>query len=351
MKLPPVRFGLIGTGAIAQTYAQAFDGWPGARLAAVADTRLDAATAMADAVKCPAFGSYCDMLASAELDAVIVCTPPNTHEEIVVAAVGNSLHVLCEKPFALDSAAARRMIDAAERAGVKLTMASKFRYTDDLVRAKSIVTSGILGEILAVENAFTAKVEMAGRWNSDPAVSGGGVLIDNGTHSVDIVRYFLGPIAEVMAVEGKRAQGLAVEDTARIFLRSVDGVIGTIDLSWSLDKSLEHYLWIYGSEGEIRVGWRSSEFRQVSNPSWVSFGSGYDKAAAMGGSVENFCNAVAGRESLLITAEDAIASVAVVERAYESMRSEHWVPVSATPAGADQEDHVVTSTTPPASSG
>ena len=200
------------------------------------------------------------------------------------------------------------------------------------------------------ENAFTSRVDMSNRWNADPAVAGGGVLIDNGTHSVDIVRYFLGPIAEVMAVEGKRAQGLAVEDTARIFLRSVEGVIGTIDLSWSLDKSLDHYLWIYGSDGEIRVGWRSSEFRQVSNPSWVSFGSGYDKAAAMGGSVENFCNAVAGRESLLITAEDAIASVGVIERAYESMRSEHWVPVPATSAGADQEDHAA-SAAPPASSG
>jgi predicted dehydrogenase len=128
-------------------------------------------------------------------------------------------------------------------------------------------------------------------------------------------------------------------------------VIGTIDLSWSLDKSLDHYLWIYGSEGELRVGWRSSEFRQVQNPSWVSFGSGYDKVGAMGGSVENFCKAVAGREALLITAEDAIASVAVVEQAYESMRSAHWVPVPAPAAGGDPQDRAAASAAHPAAGG
>jgi predicted dehydrogenase len=346
-----VALGLVGAGRIASTYAEILAGNDVATVVGVADPAPAAAAAAAEVLGCPAFASHEELAEAVHLDAVVVCSPPSTHVPIGTWFLDRGIAVLCEKPFAIDVAGAEALHEAAERTDTLVTMAAKFRFADDVVRAKHILDSGILGDLIVFENAFTSRVDMSQRWNADPEVAGGGVLIDNGTHSVDIVRYFLGPIAEVLAVEGKRAQRLAVEDTARIFLRSVEGVIGTIDLSWSLDKSLEHYLWIYGSDGELRVGWRSSEFRQVSNPSWVAFGSGYDKAAAMGGSVENFCNAVAGREPLLITVDDAMASVAVVEQAYESMRSEHWVPVPASAAGDDPQDRAAASAALPVADG
>ena len=323
-----LKFGLIGAGGIAQAYAQAFEGCPGAALAAVADVRADAARALAEPAKSPAFSSYEALLSDGpHLDAVVVCTPPNTHEEIVTACAQRGLHVLCKKPFALDSASARRMVDAAERAGVKLTMASKFRYVEDVIKAKSIVTSGILGEIILFENAFTTRVDMANRWNSDPAVAGGGVLIDNGTHSVDLLRYFLGPLAEVQAVEGKRVQGLRVEDTARVFVRSVGGVMGSIDLSWSINKELDSYLNIYGSQGTIFVGWKESRYRQTGSRDWVVFGKGYNKLQAFRSQIVNFADAIRGDRPLLIRAEDAVASVEVIEAAYRSLNQPHWVDV------------------------
>ena len=122
-----------------------------------------------------------------------------------------------------------------------------------------------------------------------------GVLIDNGTHSVDIIRYFLGPIAEVLAVEGKRVQTLAVEDTVQLFVRAASGARGTIDLSWSLDKERDSYIEIYGSNGTVRVGWKESKFRQATSHDWVVFGSGYNKIGAMRAQVENFCRALRGR--------------------------------------------------------
>ena len=206
-------------------------------------------------------------------------------------------------------------------------MASKFRYVDDVIRAKSIVASGILGEIILFENTFTSRVDMAVRWNADRARSGGGVLIDNGTHSVDLMRYFLGPLSEVQAIEGKNVQGLAVEDTVRLFVRSESGVMGSVDLSWSLNKELESYVNIYGSHGTVQVGWKQSRYRQTSSSDWVVFGSGYDKLQAFGRKLENFCLAVRGEQPLLINAEDAIASVQVIERAYASLEDNRWTAI------------------------
>ena len=325
-----VTFALVGAGGIAQSYAQAFENHPDAKLVAVADVRAESAQAMAERFACPWVPGHAELLASGpNVDAAIVCTPPNTHEEITTALLQAGAHVLCEKPFALTPASARRMACAAEDAGRLLTMGSKFRYVEDVIKAKSIVASGILGEIVLFENAFTARVDMANRWNSKPDVSGGGVLIDNGTHSVDIMRYFLGPLADVQCVEGKRVQGLAVEDTVRVFVRSAAGVMGSVDLSWSLNKELDWYVNIYGSNGTVSVGWKESRYRQASSRDWVVFGKGYDKFQAFRAQLGNFARAIRGRDQLLITAEDAIASVDVIEAAYESLRAPAWTGVPA----------------------
>jgi predicted dehydrogenase len=295
---------------------------------AVADVRHEAAHALGERLGCQSFESYRAMTTQGGIDAAIVCTPPATHPEICTDLLNERIHVLCEKPLAIDSASAREMLEAARRAGVKLTMGSKFRYVDDVIRAKSIVASGILGEIILFENSFTSRVDMSSRWNSRPELSGGGVLIDNGSHSVDLMRYFLGPVVDVQVVEGKRVQGLAVEDTARIFVRSHAGVMGTIDLSWSINKEVDSYINIYGSQGTISVGWKESRYRQSSSPDWIVFGRGYDKVQALRSQIQNFARSIQGHELLLITAEDALASVEVIEAAYSALRRDHWITVS-----------------------
>jgi predicted dehydrogenase len=337
MSSKPLRLGLVGAGAIAQSYVQALRQSQLARIAAVADVRVDAARALGEDLGCPSYASHEKLAEEGGCEAVIVCTPPATHPEICLAFLERGTPVLCEKPLAVDSVSAAELLAAADRAGVVFTMASKFRYVDDVIRAKSILASGILGEIVLFENAFTARVDMSRRWNADPRIGGGGVLIDNGTHSVDIVRYFLGPIEAVEAVEGKRIQGLQVEDTVRLFVRTHSGVLGSVDLSWSLNKELESYIDIYGSNGIVRVGWKESKYRPTSSPGWIVFGKGYDKVEAFQRQVENFCRAIRGEEKLLITAADALASVQVIEAAYESLRHDDWVGVGCAGGNGDGE--------------
>lgn len=324
----PLRCVLVGAGRIAQTYAQAFAVCDDIRPLAVVDTDPDAARKLASTLGCPAFNAPADLIA-AELDveAVILCTPPVTHRPLATLFMKQGWHVLCEKPFCLDVASARAMIRTAAQQNVVLTMASKFRYVADVIEARRIVQSGLLGEVVLFENVFASRVDMKNRWNADPRISGGGVLIDNGTHSVDLMRSFLGPLADVQAVEGKRIQQLLVEDTVRIYVHSAAGVLGSIDLSWSISKEQDAFVTIHGSAGTLQVGWKESKYRLHSNPEWVVFGKGYDKVQAFRSQLTNFARAVRGEEKLLITSEDALASVEVVLAAYRSMRKTAWTSV------------------------
>jgi predicted dehydrogenase len=323
-----MRFGLIGAGAIAHTYAQAFARSTLSELVGVADVRFDLAQTFAERMGGAAFRCYQDMLEQTECDAAIVATPPATHPDICCRLLEQGVHVLCEKPLAISPEEARTMLAAAEQSTATLRMASKFRYVADVLEAKSIITSGLIGDVILFENAFTSRVDMKSRWNSDPNISGGGVLIDNGTHSVDVVRYFLGPIAELQVVEGRRVQDIPVEDTVRMFVRSVDGVMGTIDLSWSLNKELPYYVSVYGSTGTLHVGWKESRFRRASDSDWTVFGQGYDKLQAFGAKLDNFVRSVRGAEAPLISLQDALASVEVINAAYDAMWRSSWATVT-----------------------
>ena len=322
-----MRFGLIGAGAIAQTYAQAFAHSTSAKLVGVTDVRLEAAQTLGERLHCPAFTSYEQMCEETDCEAAVVSTPPATHPEVCCWLLERGISVLCEKPLAINPADARMMLAAEKQSTATLKMASKFRYVSDVIEAKSIIASGVIGDVVLLENAFTSRVDMTNRWNSDPTVSGGGVLIDNGTHSVDVIRYFLGPIAEIQVVEGRRVQDIPVEDTVHVFVRSAKGVMATIDLSWSVNKELPYYLSVYGSAGTLHVGWKESKYRRAGDAEWTSFGSGYDKVQAFSSKLDNFVRSIRGIEPSLISLQDALASVEVIDAAYDAMWRSTWAAV------------------------
>ncbi|HEY2847234.1 MAG TPA: Gfo/Idh/MocA family oxidoreductase [Pyrinomonadaceae bacterium] len=321
-----LKFGLVGAGGIAQAYAQAFNESNCCELVAIADFRPEAATALAEIVGGKAYSDY-KQLADVELDAVIVATPPATHPEISCFFMERGTPVLCEKPLCVSISDAEKMIATAEKNDVLFTMASKFRYCEDVVKAKGILASGVLGDVLQFENAFTAKVDMSKRWNSRPEISGGGVLIDNGTHSVDIIRYFLGGVESVLVVDAGGTQDRRVEENVKMFATTKGDVTASVDLAWGINKELPYFISIYGSNGTLHIGWRESKYKLNSSPDWTVFGKGYDKVASFKGKIENFAHALQGKEELYIKPSDALASVQVIEAAYKSMRQNLWQPV------------------------
>jgi len=325
-----VRFAVVGCGRIAQAHLDALQSIEHAELHAVVDIRRTAGTATAEERKCLHLESYNDPDLLDKIDAVIICTPPSTHHEIASYFLENKIHVLCEKPLTIEAKDARALEQLSNKHGLLMMMASKFRYVDDIIKAKAILESGILGDIVLYENAFCGKASMKQRWNSNLALAGGGVLIDNGSHSVDIARYLLGPLREVQADYGISAQGLDVEDTVRMQFRTERGVMGQVDLSWSVDKSSEHYIGVYGSEGTLQIGWKGSRYRQDGVQRWIPFGSGYDKVAAFRSQIANFIGALKGTQLPLISATAALASVDAIQAAYRAANRDNWVPVNET---------------------
>lgn len=319
----PIRFGLVGAGGIARAYVEALAATPDVRLVAVSDTRPEAAAALASTCSAEVFRSHDELADRGGCEAVIVCTPPRFHAGITLDLLGRGIAVLCEKPLSISEEAARSMIDGAARVGVPLAMASKFRYVPALSAARQLILNGAIGELIQVENAFSGRIDMTGRWNSDPWVSGGGVIIDNGTHSADIIRFLAGHVHSVFAVEGRRIQSHEVEDSAHLVMRCMGGALATVDLSWSADRMLDWFVRLHGNEAVIEIGWRESRLRRAGG-TWTSFGGGYDKQLAFIRQLQEFCRVLRGQPALLVQGEEALHSVAVVQGAYRSIASGSW---------------------------
>ncbi|MEO6596437.1 MAG: Gfo/Idh/MocA family oxidoreductase [Planctomycetota bacterium] len=325
----PIAFAIVGCGTIAKAYVQALARVPTLRLAALVDPVRISCDALG--TNAPAFGDLDELAAAGlPLEAALVLTPPDCHEALSTTLLQRGLHVLCEKPLAPTVAAADRMLRAAKAAGRRLMLGSKFRYTADVAAARMLLDDGRCGDLVLYENVFCSHVDMRHRWNARPAESGGGVLIDNGCHSVDLARFLLGPIARVQAQFGRRVQAIDVEDTARILFTSDSGALGSIDLSWSLHKETPAYVRIHGTRGTLEIGWQQSRWKSTTGD-WQVFGRGYDKVSAFAAQLANFAASLQGTESPVIGDADALASVVVVDCAYRAAAEERWITVPKDP--------------------
>ena len=323
----PVRIGIIGAGNIGKAYAMAIDSSPSVTLTAVCDTDGAESRALVPTTDAVAFETHVALAESGLCDAVIVSTPPSTHASIAIDCLDRGIGVLCEKPFTLDLDSAREMCAVAARNGQLIAMASKFRYVGDIAQARDLIRSGLIGDPTVADVTFASHVDMSDRWNSVALISGGGVLIDNGTHAVDIVRYLVGPIQRVSAMRGRSDSLDGVEDTAILLAETSCRAIASVHVSWSIAPNNESFVVVHGTEGTIEVGWSRSMHRGADGGEWVYFGHGYSKLEALRTNVENFAAASRGRESMRISTVDVLASVAVVDAAYRAIDSGRWIEV------------------------
>lgn len=200
------NFAILGAGFIGKNHAQAINNIPNARLVAVVDINEEVGRQFADEFGCAYYNTPDEALQNEQIDIVDVCLPTFLHEEYVLWAAKNKLHVLCEKPFALSAESGRRMIDACRSAGVKLMVAQVVRWFSEYVYIHKRLDEGAVGNIIMVNAKRLAQHPNWSTWHRDPTKSGGG-LYDLHIHDVDYLRSVFGPVDSVYAIGWKSPTG------------------------------------------------------------------------------------------------------------------------------------------------
>lgn len=317
----------MGFGRIADTHLEAWQANEGVRVTSVVDNS-PLARERARHLGLRAYDTVDEILKNESLDAVSICSPPAFHTSQAIRLMQSGVAVLCEKPLATDLASAQELVDGAAESGAVFQLATKFRHVPDIRKARDLIRHGIIGEPLTFHVEFCGAVDMSNRWNSQSELSGGGVLIDNGCHAVDTVRFLLSGIVKIQGVPLRPVQRLDVEDSAMMLATTECGATGKITLSWSMKSWSDYYISIQGTRGMIQIGWKKS-YLHVEGEAPVEIGAGYSKLGAHKRMMGMFRDLVrtGNADEAWISYEDALASSTVMEAAYRSMQTLRWARV------------------------
>ena len=248
-----INVGLIGAGNISDTHARAVTAIPGATIAAVHAPTQAHAERLAARHQAAAYDTLDRFLDHRPLDMVVVGSPSGLHADHGLAAAARGLHVLVEKPIDVSSARADALITGTKRAGVTLGVIFQDRLKPDVVRLKTLVDSGRLGTpILAAARVkwFRPPDYYAGsRWRGTRALDGGGALMNQGVHTVDLLLWLFGPARRVVARTATKLHDIEVEDTAVALIDFANGALGTIEATTAAYPGYARRLELTGSNG------------------------------------------------------------------------------------------------------
>jgi UDP-N-acetyl-2-amino-2-deoxyglucuronate dehydrogenase len=349
-----LRAAVVGCGNVAGNHAAAYRSLPDVELVACCDVDPARAAAFAARYRIGQATTDLDTLLALGPELVSVCTPHPTHEQVVSAAAAHGAHVLCEKPIAVDLASAARTVQACEDAGVRLGVLFQRRFWPAAVRIRRALEDGVLGTpvlghasvLLHRDAEYYTSAPWRGSWETD----GGGVLMTQAIHHVDLLQWFMGEAVEVSARYATFEHGAAieVEDTLVATLRFASGALATLAASTALAPGLGSRVTVTGSTGATVGLAEYPEGAEGANYLWTvpgeavvaaPFGGGLAPDVALrtinGGlapfharQIAEFVDAVRTGREPAVTGREAMKSLAIVIAAYRSAAAGGPVPVS-----------------------
>ena len=244
--------GIIGCGLIGQKRAKALG--VGGRLVACADLDARRAEALARGSRAKVFTDWREMIDLPDVDIVVVATLHDTLAAITLASVQAGKHVLVEKPAARSWAELVPVLAVVEQHGVKVHVGFNHRYHRALRKAKEIVDSGALGELMFLRARYGhgARLGYEQEWRANPELSGGGELIDQGPHLIDLSRWFLGDFTEVQGFAHTYYWEMPVDDNGFMLLKTAKKQVAFLHASCTEWKNL-FSMEIYGRDGKLEI--------------------------------------------------------------------------------------------------
>jgi predicted dehydrogenase len=337
----PVRFALIGTGNIAGFHAEAIKQVPGAQL--VAAFSRGNPQAFAEKHDCAAVTSLDELLSRSDIDAVCITTPSGAHGEPAIAAMHAGKHVLCEKPLEITPQRVDSMLTCAKETGRILAAVFQSRFGQGAQTVKRAVESGRFGRI-TLASAYikwwrTQDYYDSGAWRGTWELDGGGALMNQGIHAIDLLQWLVGMPMEVKAITATLAhERIAVEDTAVAALRYEGGGLGVIEGATSAYPGWNKRIEISGNKGSVILEDDNIKFWQFAEelPEDELIRGGSGGGANIGGGVanplaisteghrrqiEDLCAAIREGRQPAIAGADARRAVSLITAIYDSART------------------------------
>jgi predicted dehydrogenase len=337
-----LRVGVVGCGMIAHNHVRALRELPGVTVCAVMDAEADRARDLARAFGIAAAFDDLDAMLGSGLDAVTIATPNGAHEAGVLAAARHGVHVLCEKPLALNLAEADRMVAATTAAGVRFGVVFQRRFWPAAVRIRRAIADGRLGTPVAgglVARLRRDAAYYAEPWRGNWSTEGGGVLMTQAIHHVDLLQWFMGRASRVTGRVATLVHGssIEVEDTAAAVVEFASGALATVQAGTTFAPGLGAQVWVSDARGrtvglvEFPEGVGATDVWTI--PGEERFTDVYGERGAYdlplaevhrrlvpyhALQVADFVGAVRDRRDPAVTGREAVKSLEIVQAIYES---------------------------------
>jgi UDP-N-acetyl-2-amino-2-deoxyglucuronate dehydrogenase len=336
----PLGFGIVGAGNIGALHSRAIAAIPEAQLVAVADPVQGRAQALAAPLSATWYTDYADLMADDAVDVINVCVPSGLHKDIAIAAAQAGKHVLVEKPIEITVERVDEIIQACREHNVKLGGIFQSRFAEGARQAKEAIDAGRLGRLVLCDAYVkwhrTQAYYDRGEWRGTWAIDGGGALMNQSVHTIDLLQWLAGPLEDVYAHTATLVHCMETEDTAAALVTFRSGAMGVIEgttgacpgypakLELSGDRGtivledgiITHWQLTDASpeEGEAMLQLEESKGTGASDPMAIS----YEKHRRQ---IEDFVSAVREDRPPLVDGIEARKAVAIIQAIYQSAKT------------------------------